>query len=110
PRADGCAPLAGRPGMRSERGGLPGAPPSAARGDSEFLLDLSDRAAFIVEEFVVDFAPAAEFADLEQILRGRELLRVDQLRVDRAIAVFGPQLLARVRPEPVDEVFRSRLG
>src|SRR5258707_14742206 len=88
---------------------LPGAQPSARGGHSEFGLDLRDGTAFVVEEFVVDLAPAAELADLEQVLRGRELLRVNELRVDRAVAIFGPQFLTFVRPEELEEIFRRRL-
>src|SRR4029077_2796468 len=100
---------AGLPGTRWERGGLPGVPPSAARRDSEFLLDLSNRAGFVIEEVVVDFAPAAELVDREEIVRGRELLRVDELLVDGAVPVFGPDFLSSIGPDTVEEVLSGRL-
>src|SRR6185312_2003877 len=79
---------------------------SAGGRDAQFLLDLGDRTFFFVEEFVLDFAPAAEFGDLEEgFFRGGELFRVDQLLVDRAVTVFGPDFLAFVRPRPFQEVF-----
>ena len=40
---------------------------------------------------------------------GRELLRVDQFRVDRAVAVFSPDFLAGVRPDELEEVFGGGL-
>src|SRR3954452_9944208 len=89
---------------------LPGVPPSARGGDSEFTLDLRDRAGFFVEEIVVDFAPAAELADLEEIFRCRELLRVDEFRVDRAVPIFSPELLAGVGPEEIEEILSRGLG
>src|SRR6476469_5479064 len=112
-----CRGLRRRPGGELDRAPrvsarmclLPGAPPSARGGYSEFTLDLRDRAGFFVEEFVVDLAPAAELADLEEFLRGRELTRVDQFRVDRAVAVFGPDFLAFGRTEEFEEFFRGRL-
>src|SRR6201999_2934190 len=79
---------------------------SAGGGDAEFFLDLRDRALFFVEELVLRFGPAAEFRDLEKTFLGSgELFRVDQFRVDRPVAVFGPQFLTFVRPEEFQEVF-----
>ena len=53
---------------------LPGERSSAARRDSEFLLDFGHGAGFVIEELVVDFFPPAELGDREQVLGSRELL------------------------------------
>src|SRR6476659_7714238 len=96
--ARGAAELGRAAGLASIR--------SAAGGNAEFGLDLGDGTGFVVEELVVDFAPAAELVDLEQLGRGRELFLVNQLRVDRAVAVLGPDVLTFIGPDEVEEILR----
>src|SRR5436305_2788125 len=79
---------------------------SASGADSQVLLDLRDRPVGLVEELGVDLVPAAELVDREQALGSRELLRIDQLRVDRAVAVLCPDLLTGVRPDEIKELLR----
>src|SRR5215203_244033 len=79
-----------------------------ARGDAKVLLDLPDNSVG-VEELVVDRGPAAELVDLEQALRLRVALGVDQSRVDGAVALLGENLLRRVALRVVDELLGPAL-
>src|SRR3954471_15573986 len=87
------APAAADPhgsGPRAERGRARFAAAvsvSLGSGDSQVLLDLGHGAGRRIEELVVDLGPAAEIVDREQLLGRRELLGVEDLLVDRAVAL-----------------------
>src|SRR5919206_643157 len=81
---------------------------SLGSGDPRGLLDLGDRPLVRVEELVVDLRPAAEVADREEALRGRELRLVlgEDALVDGPVAPVGERLLRGCRQREVEE----RLG
>src|SRR5882724_8814033 len=100
---------AGAPRARRRALGIRAA--STASGDPERLLDLRDDAVRRIEELRVHLVPTADEADLEELRARRELLLVlaEDVQVDRAKAVLGPDRLRRRRVEPVDELGRLRL-
>src|SRR5207244_8464301 len=93
-------------GRRTPRAGSAIAAGLACSGHPQLLLDAGHDALLGVEELVRDRAPAAELRDVEQLLRGREPLRVDQALVDRAVALRGVDLLSLRRLEEVHERLR----
>src|SRR3954470_8273930 len=60
-----------------------------------------------VEEVRVDLVPAAELRDVEQVLRGRELVRPRGVLHDRAVALLREDLLGGRRVEEVHEALRE---
>src|SRR3954469_17476584 len=65
------------------------------------LEDLRHDALLGVEEIRVDLVPAAELRDVEQLLRGGELVRPRGVLHDRAIALLHEDLLGGRRVEEV---------
>src|SRR5689334_4058155 len=92
-------PSAAPPGSETARGREGTLAALTAGADTEALLDLGHEALVLVEELVGDHAPAAELLDREEVLRLGVLLRVDQARVDRAVALLREDLLGRLGPE-----------
>src|SRR5258705_8188787 len=101
-------PLLRAGARRARRRALGIRAPTPASGDPERLLDLRDDAVRRIEELRVHLVPTADEADLEELRPRRELLLVpaEDVQVDRAEAVVGPDGLRRRRVEPVDELRR----
>src|SRR2546430_1858797 len=84
---------------------------STASGNPQRLLDLADDPVRRIEELGVHLVPAADVADLEELRARWELLLVlaQNVHVDWAEAVVGPDGLSGRRVQPVDELRRLRL-
>src|SRR3954469_21604981 len=71
------------------------------------LEDLRHDALLGVEEVRVDLVPAAELRDVEETLRGRELVRSLGALHHRAVALVHEDLLGGRRVEEVHEALRQ---